>query len=152
MAEKKTNFVQGISEILVKQGVFSPKTAAEMPVLFEQSPKEFFDDFLLEEGLVSKEALLNALSEYYKMPFFDVVGYFINHQLVTLFPKDELLRNAFLPLWLEEDILTVVASRPEERHLRDLINQYVDFGIEFYVGIGRDITSAAKEFYDRAPS
>ena len=152
MAEKKELFADKLSKILVKQNLFSPETAKDMAKLFSQSTKESFDDFLLEEGLVTKEALLDALSKYYETPFFDVVGYFFNHQLVTLFPKDELLRNSFIPLWLEEDILTIVASRPDDPKLRDLINQYVDFGIEFYVGLERDINDSIKEFYDRSPS
>src|SRR3972149_7180123 len=98
MAEKRTEFAHKLSEILVKQGIFTSATSTDMTKLFKQSSKEAFDDFLLEEGLVTREALIQALSEYYETPSFDVVGYFFNHQLVTLFPKDELLRNSFIPL------------------------------------------------------
>jgi len=153
MLNKYTNhetFVTKLCSILAKQKVFSDKNARELATLFKKSQKENFDNFLLEDGFVSKEQLLDALSMYFQTPAFDVSGYFFNHELVIIFPKDELHRYACIPLWLEEDILTVVASEPNNPAVRDFINEYVDFGIELYVGIRLDITNAITEFYDRA--
>lgn len=151
MAATGEGLAQSLSEILVKQGVISEEEATSMQELFAQSSKESFDDFLLEEGIVTEGPLLEALSEYYQLPFMDVLGYFFNHQLITLFPKGFLLRNKVIPLELEEDILTVVASQPSD-DLRSKLDEFVDFGIEFYVGIAGDITDAVKEFYDEAPT
>lgn len=149
MLKKGETFAQKLSDIFVEQGVITKQESEQMHKLFAQSSKEAFDDFLLEQGLVSEEALLDALAEYYQVPSYDVLGEFFNHQLLTLFPKEFLVRNAVIPLFLEEDILTMVASEPSE-HLREEIDDYVDFGVEFNVGLRRDITDAVKEFYDLA--
>lgn len=152
MVPFKMTFVDALTDILVKQGSFAQAQASEMKKLFRESSKEAFDEFLLEEGFVTREQLLDALSDYYQTPSFDVVGHFFNHQLLKLFPKDVLLRAAMIPLLLEEDIITFVASEPNNPQLRDIINEEVDFGIEFYVGMRPDITDAIKEFYDESPT
>ena len=145
-------FVDKLSDIFIAQGIFTVEQAHDMKRLFHESSKEAFDDFLLEEGLISEDKLLKALSEYYQVPSFDALGYFFNHQLLSLFSKEVLLRNSMIPLWLEEDILTFIASEPDNPELREIIDSYVDFGIEFYVGLRRDINDAINEFFDRAPT
>lgn len=149
MAEKGEALAQALADILVKQGAVSQAESASMHKLFVDSAKEAFDDFLLEEGLVTEEPLLKALSEYYQVPYNDVLGQFFNHQLLTLFPKGFLLREAVIPMALEEDILTVVASEPSDR-LRARLDEFIDFAVEFHVGLRRDITDAVKEFYDES--
>jgi hypothetical protein len=147
MAKGEGTFVQELANILAKQGTIKQSEAHNLARLFEESSQDQFDDFLLEEGLVDKEALLAALSEYYQVPSFDVVGYFFNHELLHLFPKDFLLRNAFIPVDIDEDVFVVVANRPGAE-LSMQLHDYVDFVIAYRVGIRRDIEDAVKEFYD----
>lgn len=146
--EHHESFVQGISEILVKKRVISEDDAYTLVEDFEQSSKSNFDDFLLEEGLVSEEDLLQALSEYYQVESFDVVGYFFDHELLTNFPKDFLLRNAIIPVTIDQNFLLMVAANPDQENLIVEINKHVPNEIEFYVGFRRDITDQIKEFYD----
>ena len=55
---------------LSKNEVISSQEAHELQKILKGRSKENFDDFLLTEGLVSKEDLLQALSEYYDVPSF----------------------------------------------------------------------------------
>ena len=149
--EKKEAFTQGLSEILVKAKVIAPNEARSMQELFKDSTKETFDEFLLEEGLVEESDLLKGLSEYYQLPSFDVVGYFFDHNLVTKFPKGFLLRSGIIPLEVDQNMLIVVASNPEESRLESAIRDYVSYDVNFMVGLKRDICDAVKEFYDLSP-
>jgi len=149
MDDNKT-FADQISRILEKNKVVKPSESRAMQKAFHDSEKEQFDEFLLEEGLVQENDLLQALSEYYQVPPFDLVGYFFDHDLVTKFPKDFLLRNAIIPLEVDEDILVVVASDPNQEGLESTIRNFVSYDIVFLVGLRRDICDAVKEFYDRA--
>jgi len=150
--EKRRTFAQDLSDILERNKVLTSDESAAMKKAFEESEKAQFDDFLLEEGLVQEEELLKALGQYYQVPAFDVVGYFFNHNLITKFPKGFLLREAVVPVEVEENILSVVASEPDKDGLESMIREYVSYDIVFMVGLRRDICDAVKEFYDRSPS
>ncbi|MCL5875765.1 MAG: hypothetical protein M1114_04800 [Candidatus Dependentiae bacterium] len=147
--DQKT-FAQGISDILVKQSVISAQEADDLQKSFAQSSHDWFVEFLLEEDLVDKEDILKALSTYYKVPFFDVEGYFFDHLLVRDFPKDFLLRHNIIPVEIDQDILVFVASDPSDQSLLSNLRKYTDDDIQFYVGIARDIEDAVKEYYDKS--
>ena len=150
--KKKETFTQGLTKILVKNRVFSSDEALSMQEMFKDSIKETFDDFLLEEGLIEESSLLKALSEHYKLPSFDVVGYFFDHHLITKFPKGFLLRNGIIPLEVDQNMLIVVSSNPGESGLESSIRDYVSYDVNLMVGLKRDICDAVKEFYDLSPS
>ncbi len=77
MANKET-FVQTLSDILVEHKVMSRERAQDLQKAYGDSSIEEYDDFLLEEGLVSKDDLLAALSKYYGVPSYDVTPEFFN--------------------------------------------------------------------------
>ena len=150
--EQRETFAQAIANILVKQNVVTPEEGKALQKAFKDSSKEAFDNFLLEKGLVDPENLLKALADHYQVPAFDVVGYFFEHYLLHMFPKGFLLRNAITPLEVDENIMVVVASEPNDPDLLSKIGEHVSYDIRFRVGIRRDICDAVKEFYDRAPT
>ena len=150
--EHREAFTQGLANILVKNKVVASDEAKSMQDMFKDSTKETFDDFLLEEGFVGESDLLRALSEYYRVPSFDVVGYFFDHNLITKFPKGFLLRGGIIPLEVDQNMLIVVASNPGESGLESSIRDYVSYDVNFMVGFKRDICDATKEFYDTSPA
>ena len=80
-----------------------------------RNPQDEFDNFLLQEGLVAKENLLKALSEYYQVPPFDVIGHFFDHDLVIEFPTRFFMRNEIIPLQeINDNMLYVVAANPAD--------------------------------------
>jgi hypothetical protein len=150
MAEESRDFVQELTSILIKHKAITQQESEDLVHDFKVSPKSRFDYFLLEEGLVEKDDLLRALSEYYGVPYFDVEGFFFNHDLLNFFPLDFLERKIFIPIELEGNIITVVASDPDDDELRQEIGEYVPQVVEFRVGLRRDIINAIREFYDKS--
>jgi hypothetical protein len=151
MGEKrKMSFEAGLLTILIKMHVIAGADALAIEQSFHDSDVDQFDEYLLSEGIVDEENLLQALSEYYQVPAFDVVGYFFERHYVCMFPKDMLLRNEIIPLEVDENIMVMVAARPDNPELLSEIGEFVSYDIQFYVGIGRDICDAVKEFYDKA--
>ena len=148
--KKNASFAKELTHILLKNKVVSDKEAYNLQKLFQESSKENFDDFLLEQGLASKEDLLKALSQLYKVPAVDVDGYFFQTFLLHKFPKDILHRYAFIPMEADDDIMSVVASEPDDPRLLPLIGNFVSYDIVFRVGIRLDITDAISEYYDNA--
>jgi hypothetical protein len=147
----ESTFIEKICEIMVKREIISPKEAEALKKDFKQRSHISFDNFLLEEGLVEKSDLLIALSDYYQVPAFDVMGHFFNHILVTQFPKDFLIRNGIIPLDTEGDnILIMVAATPDDEELPARIGKYVSYEVYFMVGIYEDIVEAINDYYDES--
>ncbi len=145
------HYVQALARILQKNGALRPKDAQALVRDFKGTEPAQLHYFLLDEGLVSKEELLKALSEYFKVPYCDVRGYQFNHELLALFPQDFLVARAIIPLELDENIITVVAGDPSLPNLREDVGEYTTNHIEFMVGITRDIVDEARAYYENPP-
>jgi len=148
--EIKEGFEAGFLHVLVELKFITPEDAAKLLVAYHESDVDQFDEFLLGEGIIEQDKLLEALSEYYQVPSFDVVGYFFETHLLRMFSKDMLLRNEIIPLQVDENMMIVVAANPNNSELLFEIGENVSYDIRFYVGIARDICDAVKEYYDKA--
>jgi hypothetical protein len=149
---KHEAFVKGLTEILYKQEKISKDEANSLAEAFKGSAKEYFDDFLLDEGIVEKDDLLPALAEYYQVPAFDTVGFFFDHSLLRMFPKGFLFNRAVIPMVRDENMLVVVASNPNDEALLEEIGNSVSYDIRFNVGIRQDIMNAVEEYYAQSLS
>lgn len=149
--KKHESFVEALCSIFIKNNIVSAAEAVAMKRLFKDRSGDTFDDFLLSEGLVEKTDVLNALSEYYRMPAFDVLGYFFDHALLHAFPKDFLYENGIIPLEVDdESILIMIAADPGNENLLPAIGNHVSYDVQFMVGIRQDIEDAIDEFYDQS--
>ena len=146
--KKGETFVEALTTILQKQGAIAPDQAKVLKKAFFDRSDLAYDDFLLQEGLISRTELLNALSTLYQVAAFDVTGYFFIHELLRQFPKDLLLRLIVIPVEREENTLIMVASDPNDSELLTQLGKVVSYDLQFMVGLGQDISDAVKEFYD----
>lgn len=150
--KKEEELVLSVTNFLVNHKILSDYEAHELFDLFHTSEIETFIEFLLEENIIERSKLLKALGEFYNLNSFDVNGYFFEHHLLTMFPKDIMLRNAFIPLELDVNMLIVVTSNPDNDELLEIIGNYVSYDIRFMIGIRHDICDAVKEFSDTDPN
>ena len=148
--DEKKGFEAGFLDVLVTLKFITPEDAIQLLLKYDESDVDQFDEFLLGEGIIEQEELLEALSEYYQVPSFDVMGYFFETHLLRMFPKDMLLRNEIIPMEVDENIMIMVAANPNNPDLLFEIGENVSYDIRFYVGIARDICDAVKEYYDKA--
>jgi len=146
--EKTNSFVARFVESLIKNDIMKDSEAQSFVKEFKGRAKGNVVSFLLEEGLVEREDILRALASMYSVPSFDVSGHFFNHELLVLFPKDFLVKHCLIPLDIDEDILTVVMSNPEDEKAIEEIGNYVNYNITVNVGIQDHILEAIKEYYD----
>jgi hypothetical protein len=144
------DFVDALCTVLEKQGALKPQDALSLKKKFVERGEARFEYFLLDEGIVTKDDLLNALAVVFKVPAVDVVGYFFDHNLVTMFPKDVMLRNGFIPYQRDGDVLILVATDPANATLASIVGNYVSYDVTFFVGLARDIDDMVKEFYDKS--
>jgi len=145
------SFQHKICEVLVKNKVITEQESHDLQRDFQGRSKETFDEFLLNEGFVTRDEILAALSEYYEVPPFNVVGYIFDHNLLVQFPQDFLLRHGIIPLERDENMLAIVASDPQNADLLPELAEFVSDDIRFYVGLREDIIDAVMEFYEESP-
>ncbi len=150
IVKKEMTFVQRLTTSLLANQAITQKEADSLVAMFHDRAKGRVDNFLLDEGMVEREDLLKALSGVYQVPFFDVNGYFFEHELLHTFPKDILIAKGIIPLQVDEDVLIVIASNPEDPELLDVIGHSVSYDIQFNVGIHRDIIDSIEEYYDQS--
>lgn len=141
-------FVTRLADAFVKLQVFSSEEADNLIKEFQGRAKGRIDEFLLDEGIVDRETLLKALQAVYTLPPFDVRGHFFNHQLLLFFPKDFLLSKSIIPLDVDDEIMTIVMSNPEDEETLETLGRYVEYSVNVFVGIQRDIDDAVDEYYD----
>jgi hypothetical protein len=146
----KKGFEASFLEVLVELKFITPEDAIKLLIAYDESDVDQFDEFLLSEGIVDQDELLEALSEYYQVPSFDVVGYFFETHLLHMFPKDMLLRNEIIPMQVDENMMIVVAANPDNPDLLFEIGENVSYDIRFNVGVARNIRDAVEEYYDKA--
>jgi hypothetical protein len=145
---RRETIVQGLCDVLIKNKTVSEKEAEILKKAFADSEHGHFDDFLIEEGLVEESDLLRALSQYYKVPSFDVKGYFFECTLLRKYPKDFLIRNSVIPVEREENMIIMVAGDPEAPGLASALEQHASYAVEYLVGIKKDIRDAINTYYD----
>lgn len=146
------NIVDALCTILEKHKVLKQTDSDSLKKKFVDHNTRIFEDFLLEEGVVTKEQLLDALAELYEVPAVDARGVFFDHHLVRMFPKDVMKRNCFIPFERDGDVLIVIAHNPNNATLESIIGQSVSYDVTFFVGIPRAIIDAIEEYYDESPT
>lgn len=148
---KKEGFVEALCKVFEKNGVVTHQESIDLQKNFKNQSDFAFEDFLLEEGLIEKEDILKALSDYYAVLSMDPIGYFFDHYLVVKFPKDFLLRTMVIPIEVIDDaILMVLANNPDDEDILPALGTYVSYDIEFRVGLASEIVECIEEFYDKS--
>lgn len=144
-----TSFVDCLCDIFLQLKIFKRDDIEALKKDFYDGSIAGFEYFLMEQGLTDKEDLLRALGVFYQTQAIDVVGYFFDNHLITMFPKDEMLRNMFIPYQRDGSILFVIAANPRNPDLPAIIGKYVSYDVTFFVGLAYDIDNAVKEFFDK---
>lgn len=147
---KRLDVVEGLSSILASHNKINASDLSGLIHSFKNQDDISFEDFLLEEAIVDRDELLQALSEYYQVPQCDPTGLFFDHYMMRLFPKDALLEHIMIPYEREGDTLWVIASEPDNPHLRVVLHRYITHNFSFMVALPEDIIDAIEEYYDQS--
>jgi hypothetical protein len=150
-AQGQASFIDAFTTILHDQHALKGRDSHALKKAFKGRSDLAYQEFLIYEGIIDRQELLQALSTYYNMPSIDVRGIFFDHHLVTMFPKALLKRHNFIPYERDGNVLVCAAAEPRDPDLIILIGNYVSYDIVLTVGYFRDIWDQIGEFYDTSP-
>jgi type IV pilus assembly protein PilB len=121
-----------LGEVLVRQGITSQEQV-EAWVLQAGARQRTFRAFLLEEGLVSEEALAMALAEQFGLRYEPLDDFRGAPQLFKRMPADWMRRLPFVPLEEHEGFLTIAVADPQD--LRSLDELELLLGCELRLAV-----------------
>ncbi len=119
-----------LGEILISKGQIGFEQLQE--ALQEQtSSMKSLGEILIDKGLVSEADLMEGISKQYNMPYIKLSEYDINPDAISKVPLDALKKYCVFPVNIENNMLVVATSNPEdfiaESDLRFLSGMYIKF-------------------------
>lgn len=111
---------QDLINTLIEQGVISEEQLSNIP---EESRQNIaaIERALQEQGLATKQQLLEAKSAYYGVPYIDVTGRKIPSEVLKLVPENTVERYGFVPLERSDDELVVGMVDPGDVDAREAL-------------------------------
>lgn len=80
------------------------------------------ESILLEQGM-SADEVREFFADYYQVPSFKVTdGFSVKQGILNYIPQDSAIHYRTVPLMIEDDVLVVGASNPDDLQMRDALN------------------------------
>ncbi|OGJ62603.1 hypothetical protein A3C52_00455 [Candidatus Peribacteria bacterium RIFCSPHIGHO2_02_FULL_51_15] len=127
-----------LGKILVQQSYLSE---AELKDVLLEAEERLVDirTILFERRLLTSDLLENALSEFFKLPFYDLIGKPPSREIVAVLPEDFARSFSSVAVAYDEKEITVATSDPSQEGLEEAIRANVGQNLMVLTG------SAAKE-------
>ncbi|MFH0940279.1 MAG: hypothetical protein V1840_00295 [Candidatus Omnitrophota bacterium] len=119
-----------LGEILINKGLI---TFDQLLQSFEEqkNSSKSVGEILIDKGFVKESDLMEGLSKQYAIPYVKLSNYEINPEAVSKIPLDALKKYCVFPVNVEDNMLVVATSNPEdfiaESDLRFLSGMYIKF-------------------------
>jgi len=119
-----------LGEILINKGLI---TFDQLLQCFEEqkNSSKSVGEILIDKGFMKEADLMEGLSKQYNIPYVKLSNYDINPDAVSKIPLDALKKYCVFPINVEDSMLVVATSNPEdfiaESDLRFLSGMYIKF-------------------------
>ncbi len=119
-----------LGEILINKGLI---TFDQLLQCFEEqkNSSKSVGELLIDNGFMKEADLMEGLSKQYDIPYVKLSNYEINPDAVSKIPLDALKKYCIFPVNVEDNMLVVATSNPEdfiaESDLRFLSGMYIKF-------------------------
>lgn len=138
-----------LSEILITKGLlvqedlekFSSKT---------QSTQESLGDYLIRSGPLTKDQILSTLAGHFNLPKVDLKTADISKAVFEKIPVRFVWYYKFLPIKIENKILTLAVAFPLDVKVQDEIRVHLGFEPKIVLAAESDILESIKKYYGLA--
>jgi len=117
---RKYNHRVHLGEILVDSGVLTEEKL-EQALDTQKVNKKLLGEILVESSVITEEQFAMALSQQFDYPYIVPDKRLIDKKLLQLFPEDFLRQHMALPVWKNEDVVTVIVQNPLDQSLQTML-------------------------------
>ena len=137
---------KSIGRLLIENGLVT--TEALQHALDEQEKSGgLIGDILMRLGVIKEDVFYKTLSEQFDMDYVKIKDVNINISIINEIPAKLVCHYALMPLKIENNLLTVAVSRPLDLHVRDDIKLLLKRNIKTVLATENDIVQAIKKYY-----
>jgi general secretion pathway protein E len=138
--------VQEILIFLVSSGRLD-RLAADRAQQAQKQTGERIDVAVIQLGLISEQALLGLLSDYFQMPLAQSQDYPTASILQDIWPLEFLRRRRIVPIAVSDKSITVAIADPFAMDSVAALSYALDLHVEVRLGLGRDVDAALDRLY-----
>lgn len=142
MPEEKKSF----GDFLVGLGILPPdqlrKAAQE-----QKRGGERLEQTIVRLGYAKEELILQALADYFNLPFVDLDTYLIDEKVVKMIPEEMVRRHKLIPIFKIGETLTVATANPLNIHALDEVRNKVKTDVEIAISTETKIKKAIDQHY-----
>ncbi|MCL2334892.1 MAG: Flp pilus assembly complex ATPase component TadA [Endomicrobia bacterium] len=137
-----------LGETLVSQGVISQDQLNKC-ILRQEETKEKLGTVLLQNGYVTKDVLLNALSYCLGVPFVRSADLSVDRDALALISERNARRFLIMPLSVRDSVLNIAMADPSNVVMKDEIEKIVGMRISVSLMDETEIKESIEKFYVR---
>jgi type IV pilus assembly protein PilB len=109
-------------QILRERGGVDETFIQKVQLLLQDDPNRTLEAALLEAGM-SGDEVRDFFTDYYQVPSFKIPeGFSVKQELLNYIPQESATHYRTVPLMIEDDILVVGASNPDDLQMREALN------------------------------
>ena len=135
-----------LANVLNKTELFS---ADQVDVLLDAARQgdASVTDVVARQGFAPEREFLQALAEAMKIPFVELSGEEIDHDVLQLVPTKAVFQYNVIPVHQTDGTLTVACNNPFDAGLRDMLRMAAGMRVRFALSTAGDIAKAVKLYY-----
>lgn len=138
-----------IGEILVKQGVINQVTLNEAIKLYEKTSEPLIL-ILCRLHSNKEEKILKAISSHLCIPLIKLREVSVEPSLIQKIPVKMVAHYKFIPIKLENNILTIATPTPYDLRTRDEMRLHLGYEISMMLSARVEVMDAIKKYYGLA--
>ena len=136
-----------LGELLIECKLISRENLEEALQIQNDKSGVLIGQVLVQMGLITEEAIAQALTAQYGFPFLPLTGYEIDPEVAKVIPEHVAKQYGLIAVDRVGSVLTVAMSNPLNRQAIEDIEMMSHFKIQIFVTTGSDVNEAIKRCY-----
>lgn len=137
---------KSLGEFLVAQGVVT-KEQLQRALDEQKKTGERLEQAIVRLQLASEELVLQNLADYFSLPFIDLNTYQIDEKVVKLLPEEIVRHHNLMPLFKIGHTLTVAMANPLDLYALDEVRAKTNYDVEIALCTHEKIKRAIDQYY-----
>jgi len=142
-----TKPVKSLSEILLASGKINNEKLEKVMSAQSQNP-EGLAQRLVDLGLISETVLLETLSEHLEIPFVSLKEFPQQTVMLENLSEKFMRQYKFVPLSLEDKVLTIAVSNPYDLYACDAVRMVTDYEVKINLAREEEILDAVGKLFN----